>query len=77
LGHFEEIELVRYDATSTARFELDRIASRVMSEAWQVPDEIYDATLNETRAWAERTYGDLDQPVVEERHFIAQVVRFN
>jgi ubiquinone/menaquinone biosynthesis C-methylase UbiE len=76
-GRFEEIELVRYDTTSTARFELERIASRVMSEAWQVPDEIYDATLNETRAWAAREFGDLDQPVTEERHFIVQVVRFS
>jgi ubiquinone/menaquinone biosynthesis C-methylase UbiE len=77
LGHFEELPLVQYSTTSTARFELDRIADRVMSDAWQVPDEIYDITLNETREWAVREFGDLDRPVVEDRHFIAQVVRFN
>lgn len=77
LGDFEEIELVRYPTTSTARFELERIASRVMSDAWQVPEEIYDVTLNETRDWAAREYGDLDRLVVEDRRFIAQIVRFN
>lgn len=77
LGNFEEIQLVQYPTTSTARFELDRIANRVMSDAWQVPAAVYDVTLNETRAWAGREYGDLDRPVVEDRHFIAQVVRFN
>jgi ubiquinone/menaquinone biosynthesis C-methylase UbiE len=77
LGHFEEIQLVQYQTTSTARFELDRIASRVMSDAWQVPEEVYDVTLGETREWAMREFGDLDRPVVEDRHFIAQVVRFD
>ncbi len=77
LGDFEEIQLVQYQTTSTARFELDRIANRVMSDAWQVPDEVYDTTLNETREWAAREFGDLDRPVVEDRHFIAQVVRFD
>jgi len=76
LGHFEEIQLVQYQTSSTARFELDRIASRVMSDAWQVPEEIYAVTLDETREWAVREFGDLDRPVVEDRHFIAQVVRF-
>ena len=77
LGHFEEIQLVHYQTTSTARFELERIASRVMSEAWQVPEDIYTVTLDETRAWALREFGDLDRPIVEDRHFIAQVVRFD
>ena len=77
LGNFEEIQLVQYVTTSTARFELDRIANRVMSDAWQVPDEVYDITLNETREWAAREFGDLDRPVSEDRHFIAQVVRFD
>ncbi len=76
LGHFEEIQLVQYQTTSTAAFELERIASRVMSEAWQVPDDIYARTLAETRDWALREFGDLDRPIVEDRHFIAQVVRF-
>ena len=76
LGHFEEIQLVQYQTTSTAAFELERIANRVMSEAWQVPDDIYARTLAETREWALREFGDLERPVVEDRHFIAQVVRF-
>lgn len=77
LGHFEEIQLVHYQTTSTARFELERIASRVMSEAWQVPEDIYTVTLDETHEWALREYGDLDRPVNEDRHFIAQVMRFD
>ena len=74
---FEEIPLVAYSTSSTPRHELDRIAHRVMSDAWFIPDEVYTVALSETRDWAEREIGDLDRPRVEERNFIAQVTRFN
>ncbi len=76
LGDFEEVSLVSYTTSATPRYELDRIAARVMSEAWNVPDEVYGIALQETRDWAEREIGDLDRPRVEQRNFIAQVVRF-
>jgi len=75
-AHFEEISLATYTTAATPRHELDRIAARVMSDGWNIPDDVYDAALAETREWAEREIGDLDRPREEERHFIAQVVRF-
>lgn len=75
-AHYEEISLVTYTTSATPRHELDRIAARVMSDGWNIPDDVYDAALAETCEWAEREIRDLDVPREEERHFIAQLVRF-
>ena len=36
---FDEIPLVTYSTSSTPRHELDRIADRLMSDAWFIPDQ--------------------------------------
>ena len=55
---------------------IDGIASRVYSDTWEVPDDVFAASLAEMRAWAASEYGDLNRPQQEEQRFLLDVVRF-
>ena len=72
----EAVEVVRYYATATPRERLDQIYSRVCSDAWDVPDEVFEATFREIVAWTQNEIGPLDKPITEERRFILRIVRF-
>jgi ubiquinone/menaquinone biosynthesis C-methylase UbiE len=74
---FEEIELLRYTSTTRPNEMIEQIARRVNSDAWPISDEVFEAALRDVRAWAAKEYGNLDQPVSQERRFILQVTRFN
>jgi len=41
--------------------EIDSLASRQFSESWNIPDDVFNMTLDELRAWAAHECGDLDQ----------------
>jgi SAM-dependent methyltransferase len=71
-----EVEPVRYPDPINLRQELDHFAARVYSETWDIPDEIFDASMKELRAWAMRKYGDLDREIVDEVRFVIHVARF-
>ena len=71
-----EVEVVRYPVMFTVREELDYFASRVNSNSWEIPDEVYNASVQELRAWADREITDLDQPRSEEVRFVINVARF-
>ena len=75
-AHLTEMEVIRYPLTFTLREELERFASRVYSDTWNIPDAIYDASLKELRAWADREYGGLDQKMEDEVRFVIDVARF-
>jgi len=55
------VEVVRFPHVYTLSAELDRFESRMYSDTWSIPVPIYQASLDELRAWVSREYGDLDQ----------------
>jgi ubiquinone/menaquinone biosynthesis C-methylase UbiE len=52
------------------------IASRIYSDTWEVPDDVFSVTLGEVREWAAHTYGDLNQAETVEQRFVLDVARF-
>lgn len=75
-GYMTQVEVIRYPVPFTLREELERFASRVNSDTWDVPDDVFEASMQELRAWVENEYGDLDQPLEDEVRFVIDVVRF-
>ena len=71
-----EVEAVRYPDSIHLREELDRFASRVYSETWDLPEGIFASSMIELRAWAEREYGDLDRTIVDEVRFVIHTAKF-
>jgi ubiquinone/menaquinone biosynthesis C-methylase UbiE len=71
-----EVEVIRYPHTFTLREELERFAARVYSDAWDIPDAIYDASLKELRTWVDHEYGNLDQQLHDDVRFVIDVARF-
>jgi ubiquinone/menaquinone biosynthesis C-methylase UbiE len=75
-GHSTEVEVIRYSLPFTLREELERYKARVNSDTWEVPDAIYDASLEDLHAWVVHEYGDLDEQVENEVRFVIDVLRF-
>lgn len=71
-----EVEAIRYTDSIHLSEELDRFASRVYSETWDIPDRIFAASMQELRAWAVREYGDLDREIVDEVRCVIHAARF-
>ncbi len=72
----EEVQAASYFTELRPQAVVDNIASRVVSDTWDIPDPIFERTLEELRAWAAQEYGDLDQPRREEQRFLLDVIRF-
>ena len=72
----ETVEVLRYYATATPHERLDQIHSRVCSDAWEVADDVFEATFKEITAWTKKDIGPLDKPITEERRFILRIARF-
>ena len=72
----EQITPVRFFESVTPQSVVDGVASRVDSDSWAVPDDVFDQTLAELRAWAAHEFDDLAQPVTVERRFMLDVARF-
>src|SRR5574341_202645 len=71
-----EVEVVRYPHIYTLREELERYQTRVYSVTWNIPEDIFEASVQEIRAWLVREYGSLDEQVEDEVRFAIDVVRF-
>ena len=71
-----EVEVVRYTHTYTLQEELERYRTRVYSETWKIPDDIYEAGLQELRARIVGDYASLDGQVEDEVRFAIDVIRF-
>lgn len=76
-AHLTEMEVVRYPLSFTLRGELERFASRAYSDAWEIPEAIFDASLEALRTWVDHEYGDLDQPRADEVRFVIDAARFD
>jgi len=77
-GHLIEVEVIRYSIPFTLREELERFESRVNSDTWDIPDDIFARSMQELRAWVESEFGDLDPDgqLTDEVRFVINVVRF-
>lgn len=71
-----EVEVVRYPLVFTLRQELERFASRIGSDAWEVPDALFEASLQDLRAWVDDEYGSLDETREDQQLFAIQIARF-
>ena len=76
-AHLSEVEVMRYPLKFTLREELERFASRIYSDSWDIPNPVFDASVQELRTWAESEYGDLDQPREDEVRFAIDIARFS
>jgi ubiquinone/menaquinone biosynthesis C-methylase UbiE len=76
-ARLKEVEVARFSHPFTLRAELDRFASRVFSDTWSVPESLYQASLEELRAWVAREYGDLDQEREESARFVFDAAYFD
>jgi len=72
----EEVEVLRYYSSGTPREALDQIHGRVCSDAWDVPDEVFEATFKEITAWTKKEFKHLDEPISTERRFVLRITRF-
>ena len=75
-AQWREVEVIRYPLSFILREDLERFASRTYSETWDIPDDIFDASMDEVRTWAEGEYGDLDKALEDQLRFAIDVVRF-
>ncbi|HEX6270346.1 MAG TPA: class I SAM-dependent methyltransferase [Anaerolineales bacterium] len=71
-----EIEAVRYTHTYTLREELERYQTRVSSDSWQIPADIFESSVQELRAHVLDNYGSLDGQIEDEVRFVIDVARF-
>jgi hypothetical protein len=72
-----EVEVVRYRRTYMLREELERFEARICSDAWDIPDAIFEASIEELRAWVEMEFGGLDEPRQDTLRFAIDVARFD
>jgi ubiquinone/menaquinone biosynthesis C-methylase UbiE len=77
MGASVEVVLVSRFYRSVAPGDvIAEIARRVHSDAWEVPEAVFERSLAELRAWATQEYGDLSRPRDVERRFLLDIVRF-
>ena len=72
----KEVEVIRYSFPFRLREELERFVARTSSETWDLPDDLFDASMTELRLWAEAEFADLDQSVEDQLRFAIDEIRF-
>lgn len=75
-AHLSEVDVMHFPHRFTLREELDRFVARVYSDAWDIPDAVHEASVQELHAWVAREYGDLDQAREDEVRFVMNVAEF-
>jgi hypothetical protein len=72
-----EVEVVRYARSYTLREELERFEARICSDAWEIPEAVFEASIRELRSWVTEEFGDLDGPHQDTLRFAIDVARFD
>jgi ubiquinone/menaquinone biosynthesis C-methylase UbiE len=75
-AHLTQMEVIRYPLTFTLREELERFASRVNSHTWDIPDTVFNGSIEALRTWTNQEYSDLDQERADEVRFVIDAARF-
>jgi SAM-dependent methyltransferase len=71
-----EVTAAEFSENMTASEVLEALASRVYSDTWDVPLDIFEATVRDLRAWTADNFDDLSAPLPVERRFLLDVIRF-
>ena len=71
-----EVEVLRYPLVFTLGEELERFASRTYSDSWEIPDPLFEASMEELRTWAGNEYDDLKEQRQDEVRFSIDIARF-
>lgn len=72
----EEVEVTRYSRPYTMGNEIERMRARVYSNAWDLPDEVHAAGMQEVERWVAENYGDLDVEREDDVRFVIDGGRF-
>ena len=76
-GRIQEVAAARFFSRLAPLEVIEGIAGRLYSDSWELPDEVFEATVRELREWAAQEYGDVTQEHDEERRFYLDVIRFD
>jgi len=76
-ARLKEVEVVRFPHRYSLRLQLDRYAGRVFSDTWSVPEDLYQASLDELRDWVKLAYGDLDMEREDTVRFVFDAAYFD
>jgi ubiquinone/menaquinone biosynthesis C-methylase UbiE len=71
-----ELEAGRTTLPVSPQDVIDNIASRVFSDTWPVPDNVFAASLDDLRAWAAEQFSDLTAAQTVERRLLLDVIQF-
>jgi ubiquinone/menaquinone biosynthesis C-methylase UbiE len=72
-----ESVLASWDHVAIPREVLDYVESRTWSQTWSIPDDIFDESMRQLRAWAQSTYGaKIDTPFTTRLSFKVAVARW-
>lgn len=71
-----EVEAVRFPFNFRLGEELNHFASRSFSETWDLPDDLFDASMKELYSWAVQQFGSLDREIQDEVRCVIHVARF-
>jgi ubiquinone/menaquinone biosynthesis C-methylase UbiE len=72
-----EVETERFPYSFYLDQQLDQFASRSFSETWDLPDDLFNASIKELRAWATHEYGNLDREIQDEVRCVIHVAHFS
>ena len=72
-----EVEAVRFQYTFRLGEKLNHFTSRSFSETWDLPDAIFEASMNALQAWAVQKFGSLDREIQDDVRFVIHVARFD
>lgn len=76
-GAVDRLVAVEYETTWVPGEWVERMAQRVYSSTWAVPDEIYPEAIRRLRAWAAHHYGAaLHSAIPLTRRFVVERARF-
>jgi ubiquinone/menaquinone biosynthesis C-methylase UbiE len=71
----EEVEAVRFPYSFRLDEHLNQFASRSFSETWDLPDELFEASMKALLAWAAHEYGNLEREIQDEVRCVIHVAR--
>lgn len=71
-----QVDVGRYTRTYTVRDVVERVARRIDSSAWVVPDDVFARTVAELREWVDREFQDPSMAFEEESAFTLEVAQF-
>jgi ubiquinone/menaquinone biosynthesis C-methylase UbiE len=71
-----QVQVVRFSRLDSVHDVVERIANRIDSPTWLVPEGIFSRTVQDLREWAQHKFGDLNATFDEESVFILDVARF-